>query len=111
MKEVTDLTLLWKRLRQFSFEGPTRSDSYLDWVRGLPCLECRTTRDVTAHHVFGSMGSLKSGDDDVLPLCPICHSKYQDDGSESVKFITLAALFIVKRSFIRMTLKSGRPDR
>ena len=57
---------------------PVRNPAYLRWVRSLPCLVCRTTRDVEAAHTGAHGISQKSSDLSAIPLCGKHHRTGDD---------------------------------
>lgn len=75
---MTDL----RRLLQSGRVRPTRSRSYLDWVKKLPCVVCGQQAD-DPHHRHGSgwssgMGS-KASDLWTIPLCRPHHDELHHD--------------------------------
>ena len=71
-ENMTDIDLLYKRLRDFGATGKPRSPRWLTAIRILPCVKCGSI--VTeAHHIFGSYGSLKTSDIFTVPVCRECH--------------------------------------
>ena len=48
---------------------PARNRAYLGWIRSLPCLVCRTTRNVEASHVGPHGLAQKASDFMTVPLC------------------------------------------
>lgn len=54
-----------------------RSKKYLEFVRGLPCVVCKSRDNVVAHHesFLEDRGgtSIKSSDALAIPLCHDCH--------------------------------------
>jgi hypothetical protein len=57
---------------------PVRNPAYLRWIRSLPCLVCRTTRDVEAAHTGPHGLSQKSSDLFAIPLCGRHHRTGDD---------------------------------
>lgn len=68
-----DLGMMFKRVRSAQFSFVMRWEEFKDWVRREPCARCGVAMAGTAHHFFGSIGSLKSSDVYVVPLCVECH--------------------------------------
>ena len=52
---------------------PVRNESYLRWIRTLPCAVCRTSRFVEAAHTGPHGISQKSSDLSAIPLCARHH--------------------------------------
>lgn len=64
---------------------PTAAEKrYFAYVDSLPCCHCKTTVDVTHHHIIGvdKMGIMgaKVPHFAVMPLCPTCHAGVHRDG-------------------------------
>ena len=57
---------------------PVRNPAYLQWIRSLPCLVCRTTRGVEAAHTGPHGISQKSSDLSAIPLCGRHHRNGDD---------------------------------
>lgn len=61
-----------------------RSRTYLAHVASLRCVVCGTS-PVQAHHLLRTPEkgmAMKAGDDQVIPLCPMCHRNLHLDGNE-----------------------------
>lgn len=57
---------------------PTRSASYLDFVRAKPCCSCHAEAPSDPHH-YGSSGIGQKTDDlRCVPLCRRCHDCFHD---------------------------------
>lgn len=52
---------------------PARDRKYLDWIRNLACLLCRTRVGVEAAHSGPHGISQKAPDSSALPMCFECH--------------------------------------
>lgn len=52
---------------------PPRNRAYLAWIRSLPCLVCRTSRNVEASHVGPHGLAQKASDFKTVPLCAAHH--------------------------------------
>lgn len=52
---------------------PYRSSKYLAWIRSLPCVICRVTRNIEAAHTGPHGMSQKSPDISAIPLCAYHH--------------------------------------
>lgn len=93
---LDDLDFLFKRLRS-NFMINERDAKHLNWVRSQPCAKCGNTNRSEAHHVFGSMGSLKSSDYTTIPLCNECHQWIEQNPRENKTMIELLIkIFYIK---------------
>ena len=55
---------------------PPRSKAHLAFIRSLPCVVCKRTRNVEAAHAPGSRGmAQKRSDFETLPLCRLHHQE------------------------------------
>jgi len=73
-----------------------KDKKHLEWVASLPCILCQAgfythSREVQAHHLLkpykGARGmSLRSGDDNVIPLCFHHHSQLHTKFGDEYKF-------------------------
>ena len=52
---------------------PYRSQAYMEWVRGWPCLACGTRNGIQAAHTGPHGLGTKASDFRVVPLCASCH--------------------------------------
>ena len=64
---------------------------HLHWVSTLPCTICNTKNNIQVHHLLkpynGYRGlSLRSGDDNVLPLCMYHHTELHTKFGDEEKF-------------------------
>ena len=57
---------------------PIRNPQYLQWIRSLPCVVCRTTRAVEAAHTGPHGLGQKSSDLSAIPLCGRHHRTGDD---------------------------------
>ncbi len=57
---------------------PVRNPGYLQWIRSLPCVVCRTTRAVEAAHTGPHGLGQKSSDLSAIPLCGRHHRTGDD---------------------------------
>jgi hypothetical protein len=57
---------------------PRRDSRYLQWIRTLPCLVCRATRNIEAAHTGPHGLGQKSPDSTAIPLCTR-HHRIADD--------------------------------
>lgn len=73
--QPTEDTLLFRQTRDRV--GFHRDESWLDLVRGDKCVKCG--RPGEPHHVFGSVGSKKTSDLAVVPLCREHHELVEND--------------------------------
>lgn len=56
--------------------APTRSETFLAWVREKPCASCRMPGPSDPHH-YGPRGmGQKTDDHRVVPLCRACHDHF-----------------------------------
>lgn len=60
-----------------------RSRAWLAYVRSLPCLVCRTRRDVDAAHIGPHGLAQKASDDQTVPLCRTHHRELHEIGRRS----------------------------
>ena len=74
---MTDIDILYKRLRYIALQSPIRNDKLLDFTRHRPCCVCGQPSPNDPHHLFGSAVSLKSSDVFTVPLCRLCHTRYE----------------------------------
>jgi hypothetical protein len=74
---MTDVEILYKRLRYIALTGPVKDDLLLNLTREQPCCLCGHAPPNDPHHVFGSSVSLKSSDIFTVPLCRACHSRVE----------------------------------
>ena len=74
---MTDIDILYKRLRYIALQSPVRSPKVLGFTRDQPCCVCDQPPPNDPHHLFGSAMSLKSSDIFTVPLCRKCHTKYE----------------------------------
>lgn len=58
------------------------SETYLAWVRTLPCANCGSAYKSHAHHRIGHgrCSTMKVDDFEAMPLCHACHSGLHNDG-------------------------------
>jgi hypothetical protein len=62
-----------------------RMPRYLEYIRTLPCVICKTTYDIQAAHVryiAPSGTGIKPSDQHVLSLCQPCHADQHSRGEE-----------------------------
>jgi hypothetical protein len=97
---LTDLDLLYKRMRNFALTKPVRSRSWLQSIKHGPCVICHR-RGTDPHHIFGSVHGLKSSDLFTVPLCRECHDKH--DGNVKAN----AALMEVWMHLVHDILREG----
>lgn len=67
----------WQAL-QAGLVEPLRSESYLRYVRGLPCCACQRPGPGDPHHIVGSGlkgAGTHTSDLLAIPLCRQCHEK------------------------------------
>jgi len=57
-------------LKNHGYKYPARVKK---WMRLQPCIVCQGRAD-DLHHIFGSVGSLKSADVFTVPVCRSCHT-------------------------------------
>lgn len=57
---------------------PYRSSRYLAWIRTLPCIVCRSTRNIEAAHTGPHGMSQKAPDTSCIPLCHRHHQGGED---------------------------------
>ena len=57
---------------------PVRNPGYLQWIRSLPCVVCRTTRAIEAAHTGPHGLGQKSSDLSAIPLCGRHHRTGDD---------------------------------
>jgi len=57
---------------------PRRNSRYLQWVRTLPCVVCRTTRNIEAAHTGAHGLGQKAPDSTAIPLCAAHHRTGND---------------------------------
>jgi hypothetical protein len=106
MKDVTDLDILFKRLRHVFLTEPQRSRRYLQWVKTIPCVLCVENHLTPAegttdpHHLFGSVHGLKSSDLTVVPLCREHHQEAEAH-PERHRMTLLQALVVCLHEFAR----------
>lgn len=92
MNQLTDLELMFKRLRNESAKDKKliRDKKYLRDVSNHNCSWCGMTYSSDSHHLFGSYGSLKTSDYTTIPLCRDCHTRVENDENmkhECVKYL------------------------
>jgi len=75
-KPLGELALQYKRLRNAALFAPARSYMWKEYIRTLRCCRCGA-HPTEPHHIFGSMGSLKSSDLCTVPVCRKCHNYYE----------------------------------
>lgn len=69
---------MWKVLRK-------RSDRYLEFIRGKPCIVCGSLSASHPHHIRisdsggGGGTALKPSDYQAIPLCSDCHRREHQD--------------------------------
>jgi len=58
------------------------SETYLAWVRTLPCANCGSAYKSHAHHRIGHgrCSTMKVDDFEAMPLCHACHTGLHNDG-------------------------------
>jgi hypothetical protein len=59
-----------------------RCKHYTDWIRSLPCANCRKSAPSAPHHRigWGRVGTVKTSDIELMPLCDACHRNLHDIG-------------------------------
>jgi len=55
---------------------PVRDPVYLKWIRSLPCIECKSRRQVEAAHTGPHGMSQKASDYSAIPLCRKHHQEF-----------------------------------
>ena len=68
---------------KFPKSKTTRSDSFLAFVRALPCSVCESPAPNEAHHVFGGGKGLKCSDLYTISLCRRHHHEHDSVGKIS----------------------------
>ena len=58
---------------------PIRCEPYKRYVKRFGCIACGSARNVDPCHTGAHGISQKSSDMSVLPLCRVCHDKFDDD--------------------------------
>jgi hypothetical protein len=57
-------------------KGPPRDETYLAWIREMPCIACGVEgRSVSAHTGTDGGMSQKASDYSCVPLCADCHTQ------------------------------------
>ena len=84
---MTDIDILYKRLRYIALQSPVRSPKVLGFTRDQPCCVCGQPPPNDPHHLFGSAMSLKSSDIFTVPLCRKCHTHYESNPKLSHELI------------------------
>lgn len=81
-------------------EAIFRSESYLSWVRTLPCANCGAYPPSQAHHRIGHgrVSSMKTSDLEAMPLCVPCHNLLHSQG--------WVAFEMVNQCQLRMSLET-----
>lgn len=68
------------RLRPKTF----RSESYKQFIRKQPCLNCGAQGNHAHHEGLGNRGiAIKPPDTQTVPLCPDCHALRHQKGADS----------------------------
>lgn len=53
-------------------------ETYLGWIRSLPCCVCQAPAPNHPHHSTGAGMALKAPDREAMPLCHRCHRDFHD---------------------------------
>lgn len=87
------------------YEGskPVRDPQYLKFVKRLPCLVCLATWRVDPCHTGPHGTGQKSCDFSAIPLCRVCHAKYDANPHKFAEFykLDIPALIEMFNSFYR----------
>lgn len=83
---MTDLEILYKRLRSYSLTDPARNRRWLDDVKAGTCALCGGS-PCDPHHFLGSVHSLKSSDFFTVPVCRNCHNEIDGNIPSNARLI------------------------
>ena len=65
-----------RQMRGIALTKPIKDGLWLAFVKEHPCCLCGA-REVSPHHIFGSVHGMKSADLFTAPLCLRCHERIQ----------------------------------
>lgn len=86
MNPNDDILVLWfKRMRDFAGKYPKAPRTFLNYIKGKPCVLCSKPAD-HPHHIYGSYMSMKTSNIFVVPVCAKCHLEI-DCNSERFELI------------------------
>jgi hypothetical protein len=95
---MTDLELLFKRLRSLGAEGKVRDDEWLKRIRLLPCVVCGA-ESAEPHHWASAYTGMKCNDYLTVPVCRKCHTEIH------VSENTAQTRLMLLEAWVRLMLK------
>ena len=85
---LPEVEILFRRCKHEAMKSPARSARCLEYFRSrYPGMD--------PHHVFGSLGSLKSSDYAIVPVDRVTHSLHQDDRGWLIDQLPLVLRFMM----------------
>jgi len=107
--------LLYKRMRDFALGyEEKRCGVFLNYVRGLDCLFHEKQRG-EPHHIFGSVGGMKSADIFVVPLCRECHEYHESNPAANYNlmehWMIMVAKLLMEKLCMEKIIEDSQVDR